>query len=51
MPTVVIHGENDVVVPLASGRDTAENIPGAELIVFPKQMSDSWPGDHLLLFF
>jgi pimeloyl-ACP methyl ester carboxylesterase len=34
-PTVVIHGEDDPLVPLASGRDTAENIPGAELIVVP----------------
>ena len=34
-PTVVIHGEDDPLVPLAGGRDTAENIPGAELIVVP----------------
>jgi pimeloyl-ACP methyl ester carboxylesterase len=32
-PTVVIHGAQDPLVPLAGGRDTAENIPGAELIV------------------
>jgi pimeloyl-ACP methyl ester carboxylesterase len=32
-PTVVIHGDADPLVPLAGGRDTAENIPGAELIV------------------
>ncbi|MBV8681320.1 MAG: alpha/beta hydrolase [Caulobacteraceae bacterium] len=32
-PTVVIHGEDDPLVPLAGGRDTAENIPGAELII------------------
>ena len=34
-PTVVIHGEDDPLVPLAGGRDTAENIPGAQLIVVP----------------
>jgi pimeloyl-ACP methyl ester carboxylesterase len=34
-PTVVIHGADDPLVPLAGGRDTAENIPGAELIVVP----------------
>ena len=34
-PTVVIHGDADPLVPLAGGRDTAENIPGAELIVVP----------------
>ncbi|HEX3916894.1 MAG TPA: alpha/beta hydrolase [Caulobacteraceae bacterium] len=32
-PTVVIHGDADPLVPLAGGRDTAENIPGAELII------------------
>jgi pimeloyl-ACP methyl ester carboxylesterase len=32
-PTVVIHGAADPLVPLAGGRDTAENIPGAELRV------------------
>ncbi len=34
-PTVVIHGADDPLVPLAGGKDTAENIPGAELIVIP----------------
>jgi len=34
-PTVVIHGEADPLVPLAGGKDTAENIPGAELMVVP----------------
>ena len=34
-PSVVIHGDADPLVPLAGGRDTAENIPGAELIVVP----------------
>ena len=34
-PTVVIHGEDDPLVPLAGGRDTAQNIPGAELRIVP----------------
>ena len=34
-PTVVIHGEADALVNVAGGRDTAENIPGAELLVIP----------------
>ncbi len=32
-PTVVVHGAADPLVPLAGGKDTAENIPGAELVV------------------
>jgi pimeloyl-ACP methyl ester carboxylesterase len=32
-PTLVIHGDLDPLVPLAAGIDTAESIPGAELIV------------------
>jgi pimeloyl-ACP methyl ester carboxylesterase len=34
-PTVVIHGDADPLVPVEGGRDTAENIPGAELIIVP----------------
>jgi pimeloyl-ACP methyl ester carboxylesterase len=34
-PSVVIHGDADPLVPLTGGVDTAENIPGAELIVVP----------------
>ncbi|HWF75823.1 MAG TPA: alpha/beta hydrolase [Caulobacteraceae bacterium] len=34
-PTVVIHGDADPLVPVEAGRDTAENIPGAELIIVP----------------
>jgi pimeloyl-ACP methyl ester carboxylesterase len=33
-PTLVIHGENDPLVPVAAGRDTAASIAGAELRVF-----------------
>ena len=34
-PTVVIHGDADPLVPVEGGRDTAENIASAELIVVP----------------
>jgi pimeloyl-ACP methyl ester carboxylesterase len=34
-PTVVIHGDADPLVPVEAGRDTADNIPGAELIIVP----------------
>ncbi len=32
-PTLVVHGRDDVLVPLAGGEDTARSIPGAELVV------------------
>lgn len=32
-PTLVVHGAADTLVPAAAGRDTAANIPGAELKV------------------
>jgi pimeloyl-ACP methyl ester carboxylesterase len=34
-PALVIHGADDPVIPVAAARDTAESIPGAELIVVP----------------
>jgi len=34
-PTLVIHGEADPLVPIAGGRDTAENIVGARLLTIP----------------
>lgn len=34
-PTVVIHGADDPLVPLAGGEDTARHAPGAELRVVP----------------
>jgi pimeloyl-ACP methyl ester carboxylesterase len=34
-PTLVVHGENDRVIPSANGRLLAEAIPGAELKVWP----------------
>jgi pimeloyl-ACP methyl ester carboxylesterase len=32
-PTVVLHGAEDPLVPVACGKDTAASIPGAELVV------------------
>jgi 3-oxoadipate enol-lactonase len=34
-PTLVVHGENDMVIPSANGRLLAEAIPGADLKVWP----------------
>ena len=34
-PTLVVHGEADPLVPLAAGKDTAANIPGARLLTIP----------------
>jgi pimeloyl-ACP methyl ester carboxylesterase len=46
-PTLVIHGAADPLVPLAGGRDTAEAIPGAELLVIEGMGHDlppeAWP--------
>lgn len=48
IPTLVIHGDADALVPLAAGVDTAEQVPGAELLVLegmghalPMRL---WPG-------
>ena len=35
VPTLVLHGDADPLVPLACGVDTAESIPGARLVVIP----------------
>lgn len=35
VPTLVIHGEDDPLMPVAAGRDTALCIPGAELLTIP----------------
>ena len=35
VPTLVIHGDIDPLVPLACGLDTAESVPGAKLLVVP----------------
>ncbi|WP_336206155.1 alpha/beta fold hydrolase [Nonomuraea sp. LPB2021202275-12-8] len=47
VPTLVIHGEGDQLVPLVGGQATAAAIPGAELLVFPGMGHDLprplWP--------
>lgn len=35
VPTLVIHGEDDPLVPLPGGKATAEAVPGAKLVTFP----------------
>lgn len=35
VPTLVLHGEDDPLVPVEGGRDTAENIPGAAIRTIP----------------
>ena len=42
-PTVVLHGADDPLVPVAGGRDTAASIPGAEFIVIPGMGHDLPP--------
>ena len=42
-PTLVIHGSDDPLVPLAGGRDTARSIPGAELLEIPGMGHDLPP--------
>jgi pimeloyl-ACP methyl ester carboxylesterase len=42
-PTMVIHGEADALVNVAGGRDTADNIPGAELLIIPGMGHDVPP--------
>ncbi len=34
-PTLILHGTDDPLVPLAAGEDTAANIPGARLRIIP----------------
>ena len=44
VPTLVIHGSDDPLVPLACGQDTADAIPGAELLVIEGMGHDLPPG-------
>jgi len=46
VPTVVIHGEADALVPVEGGHDTAANVPGAELLTLPGVGHDIPPGVH-----
>ena len=34
-PTLVIHGADDPLIPVAGGEDTAKSIPGAEILIVP----------------
>lgn len=49
-PTLVLHGTDDPLVPLACGEDTARRIPGARLVAIPGMGHDLPPGvvGHLL---
>ncbi len=42
-PTLVLHGADDPVIPAAAAKDTAESIPGAELVVVPGMGHDFAP--------
>ena len=35
LPTLVIHGTDDVLVPIELGRELADGIPGAQLVEVP----------------
>ena len=35
MPTLVIHGDSDALIPLQNGQIVAEHIPRAKLVVLP----------------
>ena len=50
VPTLVIHGADDPLVPVEGGKETAEAIPGAELIIIdgmghdlPHDGNGAWP--------
>jgi len=47
IPTLVIHGDADPLVPIAGGFDTAEAIPGAEMLVIEgmghEMPEGAWP--------
>lgn len=42
IPTLVIHGDADPLVPVDAGKDTANSIPGAKLIIY-EGMGHSFP--------
>jgi pimeloyl-ACP methyl ester carboxylesterase len=42
VPTLVIHGDADPLVPVEGGIDTAHSIPGAELLII-EGMGHDWP--------
>jgi pimeloyl-ACP methyl ester carboxylesterase len=42
-PVLVMHGADDPVIPAAAAKDTAESIPGAELVIIPGMGHDFPP--------
>ena len=48
IPTLVVHGDEDPLVPLEAGQDTADAIPNAELLIIKgmghelSEMNDYW---------
>ncbi len=44
LPTLVLHGQDDPLVPFACGQDTARRIPGARLLGIPGMGHDLPPG-------
>ena len=44
LPTLVVHGQSDPLVPFACGQDTARRIPGARLLPVPGMGHDLPPG-------
>lgn len=46
VPTLVVHGADDPLVPLAGGRDTARRIPGARFEVIADMAHDLAPIGH-----
>lgn len=40
VPALVLHGEDDPIIPVEAGRDTAASIPGAELVIVPGMAHD-----------
>jgi pimeloyl-ACP methyl ester carboxylesterase len=44
-PTLIIHGSDDPLVPLECGRDTADAIPGAELLIIDGMGHELPPGN------
>jgi pimeloyl-ACP methyl ester carboxylesterase len=44
VPTLVLHGADDPLVPVACGEDTARRIPGARLVTIPGMGHDLPPG-------
>lgn len=44
VPTLVVHGADDPLVPIACGEDTARRIPGARFVAIPGMGHDLPPG-------